>query len=76
MARIETGYRVKKHSIRAKTTSKNYIIRLFYFLFSVMLYNLWLIVNLLIKRGLGKASEKYELTAKLFGTVLLSIADT
>lgn len=73
---IETGYRVKKHSIRAKTTSKNYMVRLFYFLFSVMLYNLWVIVNVLIKRGLGKMSEKYELTAKLFGTILLRIADT
>ena len=73
---IETSYRVKKHTIRAKTTSKNYMVRLFYFLFSVMLYNLWVIVNALIKRGLGKESDKYELTAKLFGTLLLSIADT
>jgi putative transposase len=38
---IETSYRVKKHSYRPKTTSKNYIIRLFYFLFSVLLYNMW-----------------------------------
>jgi putative transposase len=35
---IETSYRVKKHSFRPKTTSKNYFIRLFYFMFSVLLY--------------------------------------
>ena len=37
---IETSYRVKKHSLRAKTTSKNYYVRLFYILFSVLMYNL------------------------------------
>lgn len=37
---IETSYRIKKHTFRGKTTSKNYKIRLFYFLFSVLLYNL------------------------------------
>ena len=31
---IETTFRVLKHSFKAKTTSKNYFIRLFYFLFS------------------------------------------
>ena len=45
---IETSYRVKKHSFLPRTTSKNYIIRLFYFLFSVLLYNLWVLVNVLI----------------------------
>ncbi|HWR27431.1 MAG TPA: transposase [Candidatus Thermoplasmatota archaeon] len=45
---IETSYRVKKHSFRPKTTSKNYFIRLFYFLFSALMYNLWLLADILI----------------------------
>jgi putative transposase len=36
---IETSYRVKGE-FKPKTTSKNYVVRLFYFLFSVCLYNL------------------------------------
>lgn len=45
---IETSYRVKKQSFLPKTTSKNYQIRIFYFLFSVLLYNLWLLADVLI----------------------------
>ena len=42
---IETSYRIKKHSYLPKTTSKNYLIRLFYFMFSVLLYNLWILAG-------------------------------
>ena len=45
---VETSYRVKKHSYLPKTTSKNYFIRLFYFMFSVLLYNLWILADILI----------------------------
>jgi putative transposase len=44
---VETSYRVKKHSYLPKTTSKNYLIRLFYFMFSVLLYNLWILADIL-----------------------------
>jgi len=71
---IETSYRVKKHSFRAKTTSKNYHIRLFYFLFSVLLYNMWILADVLIWLHLfGKVKEKHLITAKYFGTLLISI---
>jgi len=67
---IETSYRVKE-CFRARTTSKNYIIRLFYFMFSVVLYNLWILVNIILALFLfGKLAEKPVVTAKLFGTVL------
>lgn len=72
---IETSYRVKKHSFRPKTTSKNYLIRLFYFLFSVLLYNLWILLDVLICLSLiGKKIEKHLITSKLFGTIF-SIID-
>ena len=71
---IETSYRVKKHSYRPKTTSKNYFIRLFYFLFSALLYNLWLLADILICLGLlGVYNGKHILTSKYFGTMLISV---
>jgi putative transposase len=71
---IETGYRVKKHSFRSKTTSKNYFIRLFYFLFSVLLYNLWILADILIWLALfGVVKEDHLVTSKLFGTILYTI---
>ena len=71
---IETSYRVKKHSFRAKTTSKNYHIRLFYFLFSVLLYNLWILADILIwLHLLGKVGETHQIESKYFGTILITI---
>lgn len=71
---IETSYRVKKHSYRPKTTSKNYIIRLFYFLFSVLLYNLWILADLLIWLHLhGFIGKDHLVTSKLFGSIFMTI---
>jgi len=71
---IETSYRVKKHSYLPKTTSKNYYIRLFYFMFSVLLYNLWILADVLIWLHLfGKVGKKHLLTSKYFGSVLMAI---
>ena len=71
---IETSYRVKKQSFLPKTTSKNYQIRIFYFLFSVLLYNLWLLADVLIYLALyGYVKEDHLITSKYFGTVLYTI---
>ncbi|MFH1101666.1 MAG: hypothetical protein V1726_06500 [Methanobacteriota archaeon] len=71
---IETSYRVKKHSYLPKTTSKNYQIRLFYFMFSVLLYNLWILADILIWLALfGEIKEDHLITSKYFGTVLYTI---
>ena len=71
---IETGYRVKKHSFRGKTTSKNYRIRLFYFMFSVLMYNLWILADILIWLHLyGDVGEGHLLTSKYFGTLIIAI---
>ncbi len=71
---IETSYRVKK-DFRPKTTSKNYIIRLFYFLFSVCLYNLWELVNVVLALVGRIDLETPIIAAKLFGTILFRIFD-
>ena len=72
---IETSYRQLDHDFKAKTTSKNYHIRLFYFLFSVCLYNLWVLVNICVSLALyGRLSEKPLLTSKLFAVILYKAA--
>jgi putative transposase len=71
---IESSYRVKKQSFLPKTTSKSYLIRLFYFMFSVLLYNLWILADILIHLALfGIIKDDHLLTSKYFGTVLYTI---
>lgn len=71
---VETSYRVKKHSFLPKTASKNYMIRLFYFLFSVLLYNLWILADILIWLYLfGFVGKWHILKSKFFGTVLYTV---
>ena len=41
---IETGYRMCNQFL-VKTTSRNYTIRLFYFLFACLMYNAWVLYN-------------------------------
>ncbi|MGD1004775.1 MAG: transposase [Methanoregulaceae archaeon] len=72
---IETAYRVK-NDFRPKTTSKNYIIRLFYFLFSVCLYNLWEIVNIILSLVDQIDLKTPIIAAKLFGIILLKVFQT
>ncbi len=71
---IETTYRVKKHSYLPKTTSKEYFIRLFYFMFSVLMYNLWILADILVWLALfGIVEKDHLITSKYFGTVLYTI---
>jgi len=71
---IETSYRVKKHSFLPKTTSRNYLIRIFYFLFSVLFYNLWLLADILIWMSIfGEIGQDHLVTSKYFGTILYNI---
>ena len=71
---IETGYRSVDHDFKPKTTTKNYNIRLFYFLFSVCLFNLWVLVNICISLLIyGRIKDKPLITAKLFATILYRV---
>jgi putative transposase len=72
---IETAYRVKKN-FRPKTTSKNYIIRLFYFLFSVCVYNLWELINVILALVENIDPKTPIIAAKLFGTILLRVFES
>ncbi len=72
---IETGYRVKEYAFRGKTCSKNYVIRYFYFMLSVILYDCWVLADLLIILALGIRTVKTTVTAKIFSAKLLTIKE-
>jgi hypothetical protein len=44
---IENGYQERKIDIREKTHSSHMIIRQFLYFFSILVYNLWLLINLI-----------------------------
>jgi len=68
---IETSYRVKG-DFKPRTTSKYYSVRLFYFMWSVCLYNLWVLVSFLVALIFHIEIKKPLVTAKLFGAILYS----
>lgn len=60
---IETSYRVGD-DFKPKTTSTKPTVRLYYFLFSVCVYNLWVIANMILCLILGIIMDKPLITAK------------
>lgn len=73
---IETSYRQTDHDFLARTTSTNYYLRLFYFLFSICLYNLWILINICVSLKIyGRLSETPVITAKLFAVLLYKIQE-
>jgi len=68
---VEHGFKQIK-SFRVRTTSMKYDYRFFNFLYACTLYNVWRLVDTLVKLELQSASEfKYEplVTADLFLTI-------
>lgn len=61
---IETGYRVKKDFL-AITTTECYIVRMLYFLVSVILYNFWLLCNLIYCREHGIELGTPKITTRI-----------
>ncbi|WP_136718622.1 transposase [Halorientalis salina] len=49
---IENEYKSIKNDFLAKTSSKDYRVRLFYFVFAVLLYNIWRLTDFLLKAGI------------------------
>jgi len=54
---IETGYRVQ-NQVKAKTTSKNFTVRMVYQMLSVIVYNVWQLANILLVIELGTELRK------------------
>jgi hypothetical protein len=53
---IENSYKTIKDFL-AYTTSKDYSVRLFHFAFAVLLYDVWLLTDLLVKKMLDEVFE-------------------
>jgi IS4 transposase len=63
---IENSYKTIKDFL-AWTTSKNYTVLLFYFGFAILLYNMWLLVDILVQIALNVVRRnKPHVTAKRF----------
>ncbi|WP_248898366.1 transposase [Haloplanus halobius] len=61
---IENEYKSIKHDFLANTSSKDYRVRLFYFVFAVLLYNIWRLTDFLLKAGVdGEIDYEPVLTA-------------
>lgn len=50
---IETGYSDLER-LRARTTSRNHTLRLLYFFYALILYNAWLLANLIIAKSFSR----------------------
>ena len=71
---IETGFRMKKRSFGLWTTSDNNSIRVFYWLFSVLMYNLWILADILVCLKLyGRVGDFHLVTSKQFRLVFFLI---
>lgn len=66
---IETSYRVIGEFL-PKTRSKAYSVRLYYFLFAVILYNLWVLCNRLLSVIVEQRRTSSLLPASVFGKLL------
>jgi hypothetical protein len=61
---IENEYKSIKGDFLAKTSSKDYRVRLFYFVFAALLYNIWRLTDFLLKAGVdGEMDYSPVLTA-------------
>ena len=71
---IETGYRIIKHSFGLRTTSRDFRIRLFYFLFSTIVYNLWILIDILVWIDLmGEVGAYHQVKSKYFRALICII---
>lgn len=66
---IETSYRVIKDFL-PRSRSTYFVVRVFYYLFAVVLYNLWVVVNALLTRVFGPITDRPLVTAGVFGRVV------
>ena len=54
---IENEYKAIKSDFLAKTSLKDHRVRLFYFVFAVLLYNIWRLTDFLLKPGVDSEMD-------------------
>jgi len=65
---IENGYK-KSKSMMAETTSTGHSYRFFNFIFACLLYSLWRLISILVKRSLGDERAGTRVRASTFLTI-------
>ena len=59
-----------------KNKSTDLAVRLFYFMFAILFYNVWVITNAVVRESLGIPKEKSPpVTAKYLNTVLRGLRE-
>ena len=53
----ENEYKSTKHDFLAETSSKDYRVRLFYFVFAILLHNIWRLTDFLLKAGVDSEMD-------------------
>ena len=61
---IETGYRMIRKFL-ARTTSKRHSIRLLYFYLAILLYNMWVLMNIVVRVKIIAENLKVFIASKL-----------
>ena len=64
---VETGFRMKK-KLRGKTNSPKYSVRLLFLMLSVLLYNLFILLNAIL--GFGENEKRHQMTLHMFRTAM------
>ena len=54
---IENEYKSIKNDFLAKTSSKDYRVQLFYFVFAILLHNIWRLTDFLLKAGVDSEMD-------------------
>ena len=65
---IETGYSGME-GFRARTTSRSHALRLLYFYYALILYNAWLLANLIIARRFGRILSRPIIQMQTLATI-------
>ena len=66
---IESGYKSIKRFMAA-TTSKNFVLRFFYFAFACLLYSIWRVVDLLVQVNL---TDEYRRSPVVTANTILTL---
>ena len=69
---IESGY-VGVEQFRARTTSRNHTLRLLYFYYALVLYNAWLLANLVLAKRFSKFLEEPIIRVAIVKAAIRSI---
>lgn len=70
---IESAYRVVKNTFLARTSSTDFRVRLFLFLFAALFYNLWILIDLMICDGREDLPEEHTIYSPFLANIIMDV---